>query len=268
MSRATVTYDPTMSERDHFVYQYLDPDTGETVYVGYGKSTSRALSHAESHNRELRDWLRRERFRLRVAGPYPTEAIGLMVEAALISAMRPKFNVATGTGPRFRPLGVVDELSDRLSLPPLTVADVGRMSGGALIVYIASSKAMRDGRPKYDPAHPDPEVVAIDVEGWWQLGRHVDEWSAHPERSPRVLVGAYGPPKHRFVIGAYQIETENWRVDGQQRPKLWKVPLRDRTDHDAAGLSGRRIRDLRFGRAKWEHYRVVTANGRVTWPSE
>jgi hypothetical protein len=125
------------------------------------------------------------------------------------------------------------------------------LAGGALIVYITSAKTMKDGRPKYDPAHPDPEVVAIDVEGWWQLERHLKEWTTHPDRSPRVLVGAYGPPKHRFVIGAYRIAANEWNADTHPKGKLVKVPVQNRSDADVSQLLGRRIDGLLFGRAKW-----------------
>ena len=122
---------------------------------------------------------------------------------------------------------------------------------------------MKDGRPKYDPTQPDPEVVAIDVEGWWQLQRHLRDWTRTPETSPHVLIGAYGPIKQRFIIGSYEIAVDQWVW---KERGLVKVPLLDRTNHDAADLRGRRIAGLRFGRAKWEHYVLVDRLGNVAWP--
>ncbi len=253
---------------DHFVYQYLDV-AGRTMYVGYGESPSRAMAHSGgSHNPGLGKWLERNEYELRIAGPYRDETEGLAVEAALISAMTPKFNVNPGSGPKFRPLGVPAELGDRLLMPPLTEVDVGLATGGALLVYIAPLKVMKDDRPKVDPTNPEDEVIALDVEAWWELDRHIATWQGEPEEGPQILIGVYGRPRHRFVIGAFAIDTRAW---GDQ-PHLnkqgvkWTVPLADRTNPDAASLRGRRLDGVRFGRARWEHYRWIDGRGVIRYP--
>lgn len=202
---------------DHFVYQYLDVN-GRTMYIGYGESPSRAMSHTGgSHNPGLRTWLESGVFELRIAGPYRDEAEALAVEAALISAIAPQFNVHPGTGPKFRPLGVPAHLGDRPSLPPLTEEELGRVTGGALLVYIAPLKVMKDERPKVDPTNPEDEVIALDVEAWWEIDRHIASWKSAPELGPQVLVGVYGRPRHRFVIGAFSIDTASWGLSGRQQ---------------------------------------------------
>lgn len=259
-----------MTTGEHFVYQYLDRSNGATVYVGYGMATDRALSHAKtSHNDGLRAWLEKGAFELRIAGPYASKKEGFAVEAALISAISPKFNKHPGNGPKFRPLGVPEELAERPSMTPLTVAEIGTQAGGALIVYIAPGTTMADGRPKYDPAHPDPATVAIDVEAWWQIGRHLAGWSDAPDAGPQVLVGAYGRPGHRFVIGSYKIDTAQWGADKAENTDSrgrWRVPLVDKTHQDTAELCGRRIESLKFGQFPSSHYLVVGADGKVRWP--
>ena len=259
-----------MSIGEHFVYQYLDRSSGATVYVGYGMATDRAISHAKtSHNDGLRAWLEKGEFELRIAGPYKSKEEGFAVEAALISAISPKFNKHPGNGPKFRPLGVPEELAERPSMAPMTIAEIGIQAGGALIVYIAPGTSMADGRPKYDPAHPDPATVAIDVEAWWQVGQRIKDWAADPASGPQVLVGAYGRPGHRFVIGSYQIDTTRWGVNpngNTDNRGRWRIPLVDRTQQDAADLCGRRIDGLKFGRNLHDHYKFVAADGSVRWP--
>ena len=123
------------SDGEHFVYLYRTP-AGIPKYVGYGKTVDRATAHAEvSHNSGLRSWLASGQFDLTVAGPYGDRREALHVEAALISALSPEFNKSPGEGPGFVPLGVPPELGNRPSMAPLTVPQVGKIAGGALIVY-------------------------------------------------------------------------------------------------------------------------------------
>lgn len=257
------------SPRAHYVYQYRYRSDGpvRTAYVGYGEDPARAISHARtSHNTGLAEWLESNKFDLRIAGPYPTKEEALHVEAALISAMEPTFNKDPGTGPKFRPLGVLADLADRPAEPPLTLSEIGKLTGGALVVYITSGAVMPDGRPKYDPADPDPETVVIDVEGWWQIDRYVSAWAADPASGPQVLVGVYGRINHRFVIGAYEIATDRWGDNPDENKKagrLWRVPLTDRANSDASALCGRRIEGLKFGQSRSDHYRIVDGRGRV-----
>jgi hypothetical protein len=158
----------TVQDR-HYVYLYRAPSSGtargKPMYIGYGMSVQRALQHPEnSHNSRLKEWLAEGHYTLEVAGPYGDEREGKRVEAALISALDPEFNVARG-GPSFRPVGVPSELAERSSLQPLSLEEVGRLAGGALFVYL-SDAALTDGRTTYNVAEPDDEAVRSNIEAW------------------------------------------------------------------------------------------------------
>lgn len=247
----------------HYVYLYREPLSDRVKYIGYGHDPDRAMSHAgASHNEALRAWLDRGNYALEIAGPYRDSIEGLAVEAALISGLHPEFNVAPGSGPRFHPLGVPPELADRVIDDPIRLADVGPLTGGALVVYITSGDLTKDGRRKPNPTAPDPEAIALNAESWWQIGHHVPLWRSKEVTSPHALIAAYGANRrHRFVIGSFEVDPSGWTT-AESEGSLWKVPLVDRAEPDAFRLRGRRI-DVSFGRARWEHYRWVDSAGQV-----
>ena len=157
-------YCAAMAEK-HYVYLYTTI-AGAVMYVGYGANVERALSHSGgSHNKQLKAWLARENFDLKIAGPYASEQEAKHVEAAIISGIKPKFNVAPGEGPKFRPLGVPGALGDRPSASPLSLAEIGRLTGGALLVYLAPGTFLRDGRKKFNAADPQDKDVLANMEG-------------------------------------------------------------------------------------------------------
>lgn len=252
-----------------YVYLYRSA-SGVPKYVGYGMSVERALAHAgASHNAALRAWLDEERFDLSVAGPYRDEAEGKAVEAALISALRPEFNRAPGDGPKFVPIGVPPELSDRPAEPPLSLERLGEMTGGALLVYLAPGDVLPDGRTKYDPARPSDSVVVANMEGVWDLSRHLDDWRRAPNDSPRVLVGVHGKRvSHRFIVGATEIQVDRWGASDLEVPhsRRWRVPLVDRSWLDAFALRGRRVDGVRFGQFSWQLHIWVDATGKQRHP--
>jgi hypothetical protein len=196
---------------EHFVYLYRTPG-GAPKYVGYGHHLARALSHAEhSHNERLREWLSAGRFDLTVSGPYRDEDEAKAVEAALISALRPEFNKAPGDGPRFLPVGVPPALAERTAMPALAEGELGVLTGGALVVYLAPGDFLSDGRRKYDAADPRDADVLSNMRGYWDLGKHLSEWAANPGAAPRVLIGVHGRNvAHRFIVGAAAIDTAEW----------------------------------------------------------
>lgn len=185
------------------------------------------------------------------------------MEAALISAMLPRFNTAPGTGPRFGPLGVPDELSARIAQPDLTNGELGALTGGALVVYLTTGGQTTDGRTKFDPARPSTVDITEHTAGWWQIDRHMASWRTDPHSGPQILLGASGPARRRLVAGAFRIDTARWGADPEQNSSgsLWKVPLADTGDPDACSLRGRLLADMPFGRARWEHYRWIDATG-------
>ena len=194
----------------HFVYLYRSI-SGVPKYVGYGADVKRAMSHAgASHNDGLRHWLEADRFEVTIAGPYSSESEAKKVEAALISALRPEFNKSPGDGPSFVPIGVPPELAARPTMAPLSLEEIGQLTGGALLVHLAGGDFLKDGRPKFDPASPDSSVVVGDMEAWWDLGKLRGQWVSDPASSPRVVIGVHGKVNHRFIAAAALIDSERW----------------------------------------------------------
>ena len=152
---------------NHFVYIYRDK-SGKARYVGYGENSARALSHrTKTHNVELHNLLSTEDLDLEIAGPFDSKEIGVAVETALISALKPDANSVLAPGPkkyRFRPLGVRDEFISRIVAPPLSLRDLQKVltkhkSSQFLCVKI-TDKAFEDGeRLGYDPANPPNDEI-------------------------------------------------------------------------------------------------------------
>ena len=62
------------TKNKNFVYLYKSLK-GLPIYVGYGKSVQRALTHSGgSHNKGLKAWLAQNQFDLSIAGPYASRA--------------------------------------------------------------------------------------------------------------------------------------------------------------------------------------------------
>lgn len=253
----------------HYVYLYRSM-AGVAKYVGYGMSVERAISHTgHSHNDQLRAWLQKGDFELSVVGPYRDEVEGKNVEAALISSLHPEFNIAPGDGPKFVPIGVPPALGDRPTMPPLTLADLGVITGGALLVYLAPGILMKDGRRKFDPAQPDDQIIVADTEGFWDLTGHRDAWTADPASGPQALLGIYGNVRHRFIAGAMAIDTLAWfhpDLEHVER-RRWRVPLSRPVDLDVDHLRGRRVTDIRFGQFSWQLHIWVDAEGHQRHPA-
>lgn len=252
----------------HFVYLYRSV-AGVPKYVGYGADVKRAMSHAgASHNDELKRWLEADRFDVTIAGPYASESEAKKVEAALISALDPEFNKTPGDGPAFRPIGVPPDLANRPMLEPLTLKEIGRCTGGALLVYLAGGDFLNDGRPKFDPANPNNSVVVGDMEAWWDLTRVREQWLKDPASTPNVLIGVHGNVKHRFIAAAAMIDSTRWTDPSLYNTdrRRWKVPLIEPIDLDAQQLRGRRLTGVKFGQFSWALHIWVDAHGIVRHP--
>jgi hypothetical protein len=253
-----------------YVYLYRSI-RGVPKYIGYGMNVERAQSHAgHSHNIKLREWLKRGEFELSLIGPYRDEVEGKNVEAALISAFQPEFNIAAGNGPKFVPVGVPPEMGDRLTLPALGLAELGRITGGALLVYLSPGDFLSDGRQKFDPANPKDEIIVADIRGYWDIGRHRDEWTSHPSLGPQALIGVHGKNlKYRFIAGASSYDTSHWYRPDLEVPKRrrWAVPLTTPVDLDAHELRGRRVDDVRFGQFSHQLHIWVDGDGTIRHPS-
>ena len=254
---------------DHFVYLYQSP-AGRVVYVGYGRKARRSMSHPQSGHPEFRKWLRTNNHEVRIAGAYRDAAEAKSVEAALISALEPRFNRAPGDGPRFIPLGVPLELADRARLKPLTLEQIGRRARGALLVYLAPGDLLPDGRRKFDPSQPSNDDAVRNTERWWQIGNLQNRWSENPRETPNRIIGIHGRIGHRFIVASLKIDRSRLGdvlLKSPNRAGRWQVPLEDRDDLDSASLRGRRVDGVEFGRMAHQLHIWVDHQGTVRHPS-
>ncbi|WP_299039993.1 hypothetical protein [uncultured Pseudokineococcus sp.] len=253
------------------VYLYRSTGGAQIRYVGRGASPDRALQHTGgSHNEGLRTLIESGNYTLEVAGPYASTSEAALVEAALISALKRSgtqaalTNLAPGAGPSFRPLGVPGHLAERPLRDPLTVADVGRRTGGALLVRNAFGADLSDGRPRLDPLSQQQDDVIVDnVTHTWLLQRLAPAWEADPDSRPRALVGCAGPLAHRYVPGALHVDVGRLCED----PSTGVVPTTSK-DLDAYDLRGRRITGARFDRGRFQHLIWVDGTGTVRYGQE
>lgn len=254
--------------QQHFVYLYRTLQ-GEPVYVGYGHEVERALSHTRgSHNAEFKVWLARNKFDLQIAGPYVNVREAKAVEAALISSLMPRFNRSLGDGPKFAPVGVPPALWERPRMTELSLRQIGRQAGGALLVYLAPGDFLRDGRKKFNAAIPSDRDAVSNIEKNWDLAALIENWRRYPKSIPNVIVGVHGRVDHRFIVGALEIDKERLcdtcnqqRADRWPRPR-WKVPLVNPAELDVEELRGRRVKDIRFGQFSHQLHIWVDASGR------
>jgi hypothetical protein len=239
------------------------------MYVGFGGTVQRALDHAgKSHNPELKAWLAKDRFDLHVAGPYQSEKEAKAVEAALISSLNPRFNKTPGEGPKFSPIGVPPDLWERPRLAELSLAQIGRMSGGALLVYLAPGDVLPDGRKKFDAAMPTDADAVSNIEKNWDLRALIDIWTKNPRSIPRVILGVFGRVEHRFIVGSLEIDRDricdvaNERRGNRWPRPRWQVPLIDRSELDVYEFRGRRVKQVRFGQFSHQLHIWVDGKGR------
>lgn len=242
------------TESGHFVYIYRDGRKA-IQYVGYGKSHRRAVFHQTgSHNSGLDALIATGGYTVEIAGPFDTAEVGRAVEAALISALAPRVNVAKAQSRwRFRPFGVPLQFVGRLNEPALRREDflVGR-SGKPIapVIFVRINEMTHEGRKGYDPVTPptDDEIL-IRMDRWWMVGRFVDSWVTNPESCPRTLVAVYGAPGSQLVIGAANIDRRGWHR-AESLGARWQIPTRPTKHLDAHRLRGRRIAEdarLKFG---------------------
>lgn len=233
-----------------YVYRRID---GTIVYVGRGLTPNQAQSHAGgSHNTALSELVATGEYELEIAGPYHPYEVAMEVEAAMISALtRPGkhdlLNRVPGTGHRFAPLGVPTELAERPLLPPLTVSEVGELTGGALIVRNTFGQALEPGRPRLDPMRIDPEVLIENIRRYWLIERLRPDWIADPTTAPRVVVAAAGPLRRRYVPTSVFLDSGRWGdVPRHELP----LDIEKEPDLDACSLRGRLLADAKFAQMR------------------
>lgn len=238
-------------ETGHYVYIYRD--SRKTIhYIGYGREHARASFHqVGSHNAGLDALIASRKFTVEMAGPFGSADVGRAVEAALISALAPKLNVAKADSRwRFRPLGVPERFAARLNKPALQREDFLGGSPGkpvAPVLFVRINEMTFEGRVGYNPINPPTDEQILDrMDKWWMVGRFVDGWIADPGSCPRTLVAVYGSPGSQIVIAAVHIDRRGWHR-AESEGSIWQIPTRPTKDLDAHCLRGRRIaRDARL----------------------
>lgn len=247
------------------VYLYRSTRDQRIRYVGRGASPARAVGHTGgTHNPGLARLIESGAYTIEIAGPYTSARDAALVEAALLSALRLKTadadltNRVAGDGPRFRPLGVPHNFADRLALPPLSVSEIGRITGGALLVRNSFGNDLEPGRPRLDPVNPQDSIVRENIRRYWLLEPVRPGWIARPASAPRVLIGAAGPPTHRYIAGAALIDIKRLATTPDREVPLIKD---ESADLDACKLRGRLIFDLRFDQGRQSHFIWVDGRG-------
>lgn len=238
-------------EAGHYVYIYRGSRKA-IQYVGYGRGHARATFHqVGSHNAGLDALIASGKFTVEMAGPFGSAEVGRAVEAALISALAPKLNVAKADSRwRFRPLGVPEGFAARLNKPSLRREDFLDGAAGkpiAPVLFVRINEMTFEGRVGYNPIDPPTDDQILErMDKWWMVGRFVDGWIADPERCPRTLVAVHGSPGSQIVIAAVSIDRRGWhRVE--TAGSIWQIPTRPTKDLDAHCPRGRRIaRDARL----------------------
>ena len=254
------------------MYLYRTLKGSEIVYVGYGRKSQRATVHpGASHNQALKSWLKQGRFQIEVAGPFGSEREAKEIEAALISAIDPRFNKISGDGPKFMPVGVPPELWSRPTKDPLTLREIGVKASGALLVYLSPGDELSDGRKKFDPVHPSDLDAAANIEKAWEIGPLIRKWNQQPTLRPRTVIGVHGPVSHRFIVGSLAIDRKRLGdpllKEIERRAGRWEIPLRDRSQLDFRNLRGRRVQGVRFGAFSNRLHIWVDDEGQVRHPS-
>lgn len=259
------------SSAEHYVYLYRDSH-GKVRYVGYGSSSWRATSHLTgSHNEQLNNFLRDPKYRIEISGPFDNEETGRAVETALISVLKPDFNVNPGRREwRFRPLGVPLGVADRQIEGELQLIEFLSKQGKEptpVLFVIVTDVVLRDGRYGYDPANPpSDEQIRDRIDRWWQLGQFLPKWRANPKESPGLLIGVFGSPGRQTVIASARIEQAAWAKADESSHCRLSVPLVEPLNLDAFELRGRRVAreaGLRFGGIPAQFYIRLNLNEEV-----
>lgn len=258
--------------QNNCVYLFRDSKKGRVHYIGRGASVERALNHTSTtHNPGLASLIASGGYVVEVSGPY-TAAEATAVEAALIAAIghTPRNSLcnrreeSSGT---FRPLGVPPEYADRQA-QRFDLSQLGRRTGGVLVVRIGPDAFADRGRPKLNPLEPDPSVIADNIVRWWDLGPLMQMWRGRVEEIPAVVLGAAGPPHHRYVPGALDIDRAALATTQPSSSGQYEIPLLaghpdyvQDGDLDAAALRGCLIDGALFAQFRSDHIIWVDGEG-------
>jgi predicted GIY-YIG superfamily endonuclease len=245
-----------MQEQKYFCYIYKKPDSGKILYVGYATDASRAFT--DGHNELIREFVASgAQYEIHISGPYRDEDEARNVEAALVSVLKPEFNQIEQSGSRFLPLGVPPELASRRADRVLDPHELGRITGGCIIVYCNLTSQLKSGKRKVSPVLFSDEIILDNISGHWAVKEYIDQWHANPSSSPKCLVAVQGGRQDRIVIGSAFIDQSRW---AEAEVPEWAPNLRGIPLLDAFKLRGRVV-DIKFGAGTSNCTMVVDHSG-------
>lgn len=247
----------------YYCYLYRDSKTHKVLYVGYATYADRALT--PGHNEDVLALSKGNRqFDTWIAGPYESEEAARNVEAALVSAISPELNRIEQPGIKFGPLGLPSHLVGRRSMPELDVHDLGRIGGGAIVVYCNFTSELKSGKPKLTLTNFSDDVVFDNIQDHWWVKNFIPGWVEHPETSPKTLIAVQGPKSDRIIVGSASIDVNGWSTTpaAEWDPKVHRIPLYREGGLDNHELRGRRV-NVTFNSSAWNYVMVVDSTGLV-----
>ena len=254
---------PEQAQDKYYCYLYRDTKTHKVLYVGYATYADRALT--PGHNEEVLALSKGKRhFDTWIAGPYESEEAARNIEAALVSAIGPGLNRIEQPGVKFGPLGLPGHLVGRRSMAELTVHDIGRICGGAIVVYCNFTSELKSGKPKLTLTNFSDEVVFANIHEHWYVKNFLKQWIANPESSPSTLVAVQGPTSDRMIAASAQIDVAGWATTpvAEWDKSVHRIPLHYDRGLDQHELRGRRA-NVKFGTGKANYVMIVDKEGRV-----
>jgi hypothetical protein len=245
----------------YFCYIYRQARDGRIIYVGYATDASRA--YTDGHNERVTRFVSSgEKYEISVSGPYRDEQEARNVEAALVSAIDPDFNLIDQPGMRFRPLGIPEELAQRSREERLDAHEIGRKTGGCIIVYCNLTSELMSGDAKVGPTSFSDDTIFNNIKGHWGVKKFLDIWGNNPTQSPTTLVAVQGNPIDRIVIGSAHIDINGW-ANASPAPwdaRFYEIPLLVEKGLDACELRGRKV-DIKFGAGTTNSTMVIDHTG-------
>lgn len=251
-----------MTEK-YFCYIYRRPENGRILYVGYATDASRA--YTDGHNDLIMSYVGSgQKYEISISGPYRDEDEARNIEAALVSVLRPEFNQIDQPGNRFRPLGIPQEFSSRRLIPPIDIHDLGRLTGGCIVVFCNLTSQLKSGKAKVGPTSFSDDVILENIKGHWAVKKFIPTWSETPTDSPSYLVAVQGPVNDRIVIASVEIQKDGWAQtpSAPWAPNLFEVPISPSDELDMMNLRGRCV-DIKFGAGTANSTMVVDGSGLV-----
>ncbi len=156
-------------------------------------------------------------------------------------------------------------LSLKPDLPKLTLADIGRDTGGAILVHLSyGGEFVGDpDRLKWGPDHDDDDTMYDNTVKWWWLKDVLKECKGNEQDRPQALLGVSGTVADRYVVSSLRIEPR-W-FDTEQDSAFFEVLVQTNGYRplDYKGLRGRYVEGVRFGNIRQQSFIWVDSQGRI-----